>query len=229
MTDVANPATGVVTVWSDITCPWATVSMHMLHAAAVDAGREVVVDHRAFPLELFNRMPTPKGIIDAEIVTIAGHLPELGWQPWSGPDWTYPVTVLPSMEAVQAAKRPEVGGLLASDQLDSALRSAFFADSRCISIHSVILDVAASCSRVDVDALADALARGIGRAEVYQDWRVAGGGKVQGSPHVFTANGYSAHNPGARYHWTGKPPAGLPRLDAYDRAWAADLRDRLAG
>jgi predicted DsbA family dithiol-disulfide isomerase len=221
--EVAHPDAGTLTVWSDIGCPWATLALHTLHAAAGERGQPLRVDHRAFPLELFNRAPTPKHILDAEVVAIAGHRPELGWRLWSSPDWTYPVTTLPALEAVQAAKRPEVGGLAGSDELDTALRRAFYAECRCISVHSVILDVAAQCPHVDASALERALAEGAGRAEVYRDWAAARRLPVQGSPHLFTAGGFAAHNPGVTYHWTGGPPTGFPRLERYDASWAADL------
>lgn len=216
-----------MTVWSDIGCPWATLALHTLHAAAQRRGVPVVVDHRAFPLELFNDAPTPKGILDAETVTIAAVRPELGWKLWDAPAATYPVTTLPALEAVQAAKLPAVGGPVASDELDTALRRALYAECRCISIHPVILDIAATCAHVDVAALAGALAGGAGRAEVYRDWALAKGPGVQGSPHLFTAGGYAAHNPGATYHWTGRPPTGFPRLESYDPSWADDLLDSL--
>ncbi|MCA1671624.1 MAG: dithiol-disulfide isomerase, partial [Actinobacteria bacterium] len=132
---LVNPDRRTVTVWSDTSCPWATLALYTLRAAARDRGRRLLVDHRAFPLELFNRAPTPKFIVDAEIVAVAGHRPELGWKPWPGPDSAFPVTTLPAMEAVQAAKDPTAGGLPASDELDAALRRAFFVDGRCISIH----------------------------------------------------------------------------------------------
>lgn len=225
--EVAAADRSVVTVWSDIGCPWATLALHTLRAAARRRDRAVDIDHRAFPLELFNRMPTPKPILDAEIVTIVGLRPELGWRPWAEPDSTYPVTMLPALEAVQAAKSPEVGGLVASDQLDEALRMAFYGAGRCISIPSVILDVAANCADLKADALAEAMAGGAGRTEVYRQWTVAGGPEVQGSPHLF-ADGWSEHNPGAVYHWTARPPdGGVPRLDSYTENWAEELLDRM--
>ncbi|KJY41119.1 dithiol-disulfide isomerase [Streptomyces sp. NRRL B-1568] len=222
-----SPA-GVVTVWSDIGCPWASLALHTLHAAADRRGQRVVVDHRAFPLELFNSQPTPKHIVDAETVMLAAHRPELGWRLWQGPIWEYPVTTLPALEAVQAAKAPEVGGLEASTELDSALRRAFYAESRCISIHSVILDVARECARVDADALAEALKQGSGRTEVYEQWQRAQAPDIQGSPHFFAPDGWAAHNPGAEYEWTGNPyEGGFPRLDAYTTDWADTLLDSL--
>jgi predicted DsbA family dithiol-disulfide isomerase len=219
-----------VTFWSDIGCPWATLALHTLHAAARERGVDLLVDHRAFPLELFNRMPTPKGIVDAETVIIGGRVPDLGWRLWHAPESTYPVTTLPALEAVQAAKSPAVGGLRASDELDTALRDAFYVRSLCISIPSVILEVAEQCEHVDQQqALAEALARGDGRAEVYRQWERAQRPDVQGSPHLFTADGHAAHNPGAVYHWTARPPIGFPVLESYQQEWAGELLARLAG
>lgn len=215
-----------ITVWSDLSCPWATLALDTLHAEARRLGVELVIDHRAFPLELFNRMPTPKQIVESEIVAIAGHLPELGWKLWAAPDHTYPVTMLPAMEAVQAAKDPAVGGLAGSDQLDSALRRAFLADSRCVSVPSVILEVAEECPLVDTDRLARAVAEGSGRAEVYRDWEEARRVPIQGSPTLFGADGEPVHNPGARYRWSkavGPAEGGFPVLEGYSRDWAAGL------
>ncbi|SFL36566.1 DsbA family oxidoreductase [Geodermatophilus ruber] len=223
-----NPAPGVVTVWSDIGCPWASLALHTLHRRAAERDDPLLVDHRAFPLELFNRRGTPKLIIDVEVVAIAAHCPDLGWRPWTQPDSTYPVTMLPAMEAVQAAKDPAVGGLRASDELDAALRRAFYAEGRCISVHSVILDVAEQCAHVDAAALAGALARGAGRREVYAQWEVAQRPDVQGSPHLFAAGGFATHNPGATYHWTAAPPDGFPRLEEYRTEWAEELLDLLS-
>lgn len=223
--DLQNASPDTVTVWSDIGCPWASLALQTLHERARERGLPLLVDHRAFPLELFNRRPTPKLILDMEIVAIAGRRPELGWRLWSGPESTYPVTMLPPMEAVQAAKDPLIGGLVASDELDGALRHAFYVEGRCISVHSEIFDVAGECRHVDVRALEDALAQGAGRREVYRQWTVAQGPEVPGSPYVFGPDGYGSHNPGVTYHWTARPPAGFPHLDEYHIHWADELLD----
>ena len=225
--ELVNPDTRTITVWSDIGCPWGTLALETLYEAADARGVELRIDHRVFPLELFNSIPTPKFILDAEVVAVAGIRPSLGWRAWSADASTYPVTTLPAMEAVQAAKDPVIGGPTAAAQLDRALRRAFYVDSRCISIPSEILAVAADCPTVDADALGEAIARGAGRSAIYRDWEVAKGPRVQGSPHLFTADGYAAHNPGATYHWTGNPMqgAGFPRVDAYDPGWAQDWLD----
>lgn len=223
-----TPASPALTVWSDIGCPWASAALHSLRAAAARIGLPLLIDHRAFPLELFNRQPTPKQIVESELVVLAAQRPDLGWRLWSGADWTYPVTMLPAMEAVQAAKAPEVGGLRGSDELDAALRHAFYAESRCVSLRPVILEVAEKCASVDAGALAAALAEGAGGAAVHRDWQEAQGPSVQGSPHLFGPDGVlppqGLHNPGVDYVWTGRPDqGGFPRLDAYRTDWAERL------
>jgi hypothetical protein len=124
--DVANPDRRTVTVWSDIGCPRATLALTTLRDRARQRGDALLIDHRAFPLELFSRRPTPKPMLDTEVDALVRHLPELGWKPWTAPDSTYPVTTLPAMEAVQACKSPGLGGLPASDELNAALRRAFY-------------------------------------------------------------------------------------------------------
>ncbi len=220
-----HPSPRVVTVWSDIGCPWASLALDTLHTAASRRDIPLVVDHRAFPLELFNRRGTPKPVIDAEVIAIAGLRPELGWRPWTSHEHAYPVTTLPAMAAVQAAKAEHVGGMAASDELDAALRRAFYTDQRCISVHSEIIAVAAECQSVNQDALDRALSQGSGMREVHEHWRTARRPEIQGSPHLFTAEDLAGlHNPGVDYHWTA-PPAdgGVPRFVAYEPQWADDL------
>lgn len=218
----------VLTVWSDIGCPWAALALHTVRVTAERLTLPVLVDHRAFPLELFNREPTPKFIVDVELAAIAARRPELGWRRWSAPEWTYPSSMLPALEAVQAAKSPEVGGLRASDELDTALRRAFYTQSRSVGVHAVILELAKECAHLDVDALAAALRRGEGRAEVYEQWDVAQGPQVQGSPHLFAPHGYAVHNPGVRCAWTDAPErGGFPLFEEYTDNWAEELLRQL--
>jgi predicted DsbA family dithiol-disulfide isomerase len=208
---LSNQTPGVITLWSDLSCPWATLALHTLHEAAAKRGVKVYVDHRAFPLELLNREPTPKPGHDEEVEAILSVRPDVGWSTWRAPDSTFPVTTLPAMEAVQAAKGQ---GLEAGDELDSALRRAFFVEQRCISLHPVIEDVARSCAGVDADALMAALARGDGRAQVYADLDATRSGEIKGSPHFWTANGPFAANPGVddTEHFT-----------SYDASWLDQL------
>src|SRR3954469_1713537 len=153
MLDVAP---GTLVVYGDIACPWSHLCVHGLRKARarLRLDEEIDLDLRGFPLELFNERPTPKRTLDAEISVVGALDPSAGWQMWQRPEYEYPVTTLPALEAVQAAKTQ---GLRASEDLGCALRYAFFAESRTVSMLSVILDVAGGVDSVDVDALAEAL------------------------------------------------------------------------
>src|SRR5437763_14396277 len=158
---------GTLLVYGDIACAWSHLCVHGLRQARHRLGLddEVVLDLRSFPLELFNSRPTPKRTLDAEVPVVGALDPSAGWQMWGRPDFEYPVTTLPALEAVQAAKEQ---GLRASEELGRALRYAFFAQSRTVSLLPVILDVAKRCEGLDVDALAEALDGGRARAMVIE-------------------------------------------------------------
>ena len=76
-------------------------------------------------------------VIDSETAVLGGLAPDAGWAMWHAPDWAFPSTVLPALEAVQAAKEQSWA---ASEVLDLALRRAFWADSRCIAQRHGALD-----------------------------------------------------------------------------------------
>ena len=206
MIDVA-PKT--IVVYADITCPWAHVAVHRLHAARskLDLDDDVRFDIRSFPLELFNEQPTPKNILDAEISVAGGLAPDAGWQMWQRPESEYPVTSLPALEAVQAAKEQS---LLASEQLDHRLRVAFFGESRVISLRHEILELAGECAAVDVEALAEAFDSGRARSAVMDQKERAEEDDVDGSPHVFLPDGTDVHNPGVDMDWHGAHGEGFP-------------------
>jgi len=202
-------ARGSIVVYADITCPWAHLAVHRLHEARRKLGLEdeLRFDIRSFPLELFNETPTPKKTLDAEISVAGGLDPSAGWQMWQRPESEYPVTSLPALEAVQAAKEQS---LLASEQLDRRLRRGFFAESRVISLRHEILDLAGDCDALDVDALTAALDSGTARAAVMEQKEFAEGNAVKGSPHVFLADGTDVHNPGIEMDWHGEHDEGFP-------------------
>jgi predicted DsbA family dithiol-disulfide isomerase len=203
-------APGTVVVWSDIACPWATLAVHRLLTTRSRLGLDgrVRLDHRPFPLELFNQRPTPRRVLAAEVPVVGALAPDFGWQLWQRPESEWPVTTLPALEAVQAAKEQ---GLDASEQLDHGLRRAVFAESRCISLRHVILDVAEQCPAVDAGTLGKALDEGRARQALF-----ARDDAVQGSPHLFLPDGTDAHNPGIGMHWEGDHGRGFPVVDADD-------------
>ena len=193
-------ASSTIVVFSDIGCPWAHVAVWRLHDARRRLGLEgkVSFDHRVFPLELFNSQPTPKDELDVELDACASLAPRAGWQPWSAPEWSWPATMLPAMEAVQAAKEQ---GLAASEQLDRGLRRAFWGESRCVSLRHIILEVAAECEAVDLEALATAMDSGRTRQVIFEQYEVAKTDAVDGSPHLFLADGTNLQNPGIEATW----------------------------
>ena len=218
-----------IVVWSDIGCPWAHAAVARLHRARATLGLEDTVrfDHRVFALELANERPTPKRVLDAEVPVVGAADPDAGWQMWQAPDFEWPVTTLPALEAVQVAKEQ---GLEASEQLDLALRRAFFASSQCVSMRHVILAVAKSCDAVDVDALARSFDGGAGRRAVVEQHRQAeADDAVKGSPHVFLPDGTDHHNPGIRMHWEGEHGEGFPVIDEDDPSVYEDIVRRVAG
>ena len=221
-------AAGTIVVYADIACPWSHLAVHRLLRTRRDMGLddEVVLDHRPFALELVNRRPTPKRILDAEIPVVGALGPDAGWQMWQGDGSTWPVTSLPALEAVQAAKEQ---GPRASEQLDRALRVAFFAESRCISMRHVILDVAAACPDVDAGALAAALDDGRARGRLLAEHRAAEAAEeVDGSPQLFLPDGTACHNPGIEMRWQGRHGEGFPVVLSDDPSIYGDLLVRAA-
>lgn len=203
---------GTIVIFGDIACPWAHLAVHRLYSVRERLALEdrVLFDHRSFPLELINRRPTPKLALDAEVAVLGAHEPDAGWQVWQGALYKYPATTLPALEAVEAAKEQ---GLRASEQLDRALRLAFFAESKTICMRHVIEEVASRCDEVDAGKLLEALDQGRARAAIMEQARVSGSDEIQGSPHLFLPDGSNMHNPGIEMHWEGEHGKGFPVVD----------------
>lgn len=221
-----NVKDGTVVVYTDVVCAWATVALHRFYRARERLGltEAVRVDHRLFLLEDINRFPIPKRYLDSEFPVVGSLEPELGWKPWQQDVDAWPVTSLLANEAVHAAKSQS---LAAAEELDMALRLAFFRDSRTISMLHEILDIAADCATVDVDALGVALDDGRARGAMMADYR-ENRDNVTGSPHFFLSNGTDVHNPGIALHWEGKAGAGFPVVDQDDRSAIDELVERAA-
>lgn len=213
-TNVQVPA-GTIAFYADITCPWAHLAVHRLHETRRHLQLEDVVtfEPRAFPLELINDQPTPKTTLDAEIPVVGTLEPSAGWQLWQGPESEYPVTSLPALEAVEAAKSqsPRV-----AEALDRQLRKAFFAESRSISMRHEIMEVASRIEGLDSDLLEEALSSGTARGAISRDHVISETDAVEGSPHLFLADGTNMANPGIEMHWEGEHGKGFPVVDSDD-------------
>jgi predicted DsbA family dithiol-disulfide isomerase len=217
---------GMVVVFTDVVCGWSTIALHRFYRARERLGLTdaVRIDHQLFLLEDVNEFPIPKRYLDAELPVIGTLAPEFGWKPWAGDASTWPITSLLANEAVHAAKRQSTR---AAEDLDMALRHAFFTDSRPISLLHEIVDVARGCDAVDADALRRDLDEGSARAEMMRVYR-AHAEDVQGSPHFFLADGFDVHNPGIELHWEGDPGGGFPVVDHDDPSAIEDLLQRAA-
>lgn len=217
---------GTVVLFSDVVCGWATVALHRFYQARERAGLTdaLHVDHQLYLLEDVNRFPIPKRFLDSEIPVVGTLAPDFGWTPWQGEASEWPITSLLANEAVHAAKRQSPR---AAEQLDMAIRHAFFTDSRPISLLHEIVDIAGRCPAVDTDALRRGLDEGTARAEMMRTYR-AHADDVQGSPHFFLADGSDVHNPGIELHWEGEPGSGFPVVDTDDPSAMDELVRRAA-
>ncbi|WP_232662955.1 DsbA family oxidoreductase [Pseudonocardia sp. TRM90224] len=211
-----------IQVWSDLLCPFAYVGLLRLRRARARLGLDVQLEHHTFPLELFDG-PHPRRGTDTEAVGVGRIEPEGQFRVWAGPDDQYPHTVLLAAEAVHAANAQ---GLEAGEELDLALRQAFWTHSRSISHRKVILDVAGAVPAIDTEALATALDSGRHRADVMADFAVAQTDMIKGSPTFVLADGSTATNPGIEVHWDGPWAAGFPVIDADDATVYDELLKR---
>jgi predicted DsbA family dithiol-disulfide isomerase len=212
-------APGTAAIYTDVACGWSTVAIHRFRERrrALGLDGRVRLDHRLFLLEDVNRAPLDRRLVDSEISVLGTLAPGLGWRIFADDPSAWPVSSLLANEAVHAAKAQ---GHRAAEELDWALRMALFRDGRCITMRHVVLDVAGDCDAVDADAIGAALDDGRARGPMMAGYR-SGRSVVQGSPHIFLADGSDVHNPGIALHWEGEPGRGYPVIDADD----ADVYD----
>ncbi|SFO43554.1 Predicted dithiol-disulfide isomerase, DsbA family [Pseudonocardia ammonioxydans] len=211
-----DPVEHTVIVYTDVMCGWSTLALHRLYRARQRAGMEerLAVELRLFLLEDINTTPLTSDVIEPEKPVIGPLEPDLGIVPWHGRPSAYPVTSAPANEAVHAAR---IQSAAAAEELDMALRLAFWRDSRCISLRHEILDVAGACEQVDADHVREAVDDGRARGPMIDDY-LTHRDAVSGSPHLFLPDGSDHHNPGIRFHQFGQPGAGYPVLDGDDPA-----------
>lgn len=192
-----------IEIWSDIHCPWALVAVHRLRQARARLGAEVTLVPRPWPLEWVNDRGTPRDIVTAETAVLASHEPDL-FNAYVSDSW--PSTFLPAFELVAAARRCQ-GPVMAED-VDYALRLAFFRDSVDVSIAAGLRRALAIASglngSVDVDAIMATWTNSAVRADVAADFRDSQRLPIQGSPQIFWPDGSTTHNPGMTDHyWRG--------------------------
>ncbi len=211
MRSALTPDPGTIVIFSDTWCAFAHVAVYRLHAARRRLNLDGLVsfEHRAFPMELLNGNPGSRPGSDSEVPSVGACEPGAGWQLWQDKDWLYPNSTLPALEAVQAAK---VQSLKASEDLDLALRRAFWVESRCITNQAVILNVASNTPGVDAAAIGKALDTGSSRGTITEQAQQSASDLVTCSPHVFLPDGTDHANPGMTVDWEGEWGRGYPRI-----------------
>lgn len=169
----------VIAMYADLACPYAYVSAYRLRSLRKEIRTSVAVAHKSLALEYINREPTPKALLEAELPILVREEPGIPYQPWQRPASEWPVTMWPAFEAVKCA---EWQSLELADELDWALRVAFFAQSRCISLRHVLFDLAEQVG-LEMGRFADDFDRGRTKyqvlAEAQEGWERL---HVAGSP-----------------------------------------------
>jgi predicted DsbA family dithiol-disulfide isomerase len=173
------PTSVTIALYSDVYCPYAYLTIFRLRKLRDDYRGRVTIAYKSLALEYVNKQPTPKPVLDNEMPVLMLEEPEIPYQPWHAPDSEWPVTMWPAFEAIKCAERQ---GAEQAAELDWAIRVAFFAESRCISMRHVLFDLAEQ-TRLDMRQFADDFDNGVAKRQVLQEaqegWEQL---KVNGSP-----------------------------------------------
>jgi predicted DsbA family dithiol-disulfide isomerase len=172
-------ATVQIDLYSDVHCPYAYLTAYRLRKVRAEYAEKITIVHRSLALEYVNRRPTPNNILNAETPILMLEELDIPYHPWHRPLSEWPVTMWPAFEAIKCA---ELQGLEAADELDWAIRKAFFAESRCISMRHVLFELAKE-ARLDMTRFSEAFDSGVTKRQVLQEaqmgWETL---KVEGSP-----------------------------------------------
>jgi predicted DsbA family dithiol-disulfide isomerase len=178
----------VITVWSDMCCPWGYVTGLRLRRIRDELQADSVsFDFRPWPLDITYRPHQPNRL-RAEIVALAQHEPSA---------FTLYEGALPtsSVLASEAQKWGYTYGQEVGEHFDLAIRRAMFLHSRNLGLHSELLAVART-EGLDADTLAKALSTGAFRADIDADIAMAKEIPVGTSPTVVLPDGAAFSNPG---------------------------------
>lgn len=179
-----------VALYSDIYCPYAYVTTYRLRRLRDEYRDRVVIDPKCLSLEYVNRQPTPKHSIEVEVPFLMLSEPGIPYQPWHRPESEWPVTMWPAFEAVKCAERQDAEK---ARELDWAIRTAFYADSRCVSMRHVLFGLAEQAG-LDMARFAGDFDGGVAKRQVLEEsrdgWERL---KVDGSP-TFVLPGGKQHS-----------------------------------
>ncbi|HEX6122504.1 MAG TPA: hypothetical protein VFY89_05060 [Ktedonobacterales bacterium] len=181
-----------IAMYADLACPYAYIAAYRLRALRDEYQGRVVIEHKSLALEYVNRQPTPKRVLESEVPFLMLAEPALPWEPWHAPLAEWPVTLWPAFEAVKCAERQSAA---LADDLDWAIRTAFFAESRCVSMRHVLFELAEGVG-LAMDRFARDFDSGETKALVVEEARAGWERlKVAGSPTFVLASGRQISSP----------------------------------
>jgi predicted DsbA family dithiol-disulfide isomerase len=186
--DAANAPTNLPTleVFSDLACPWGYLASFRLGQLEAEWRGRVRLAWRCLSLEVVNSRGTSKYTLDQELPYLLQVEPDIPARPWRRAEWEYPVTMLPAFEALKCA---EAQGEEAANAFNWAVRRAFFAESRCVSLRHILLDIAREAG-LDVAQFTYDLDTGYYKHLVIKEsergWHML---KVKGSPTLVLPSG----------------------------------------
>ncbi|QBD74985.1 dithiol-disulfide isomerase [Ktedonosporobacter rubrisoli] len=181
-----------IAMYADLFCPYAYISAYRVRKLrSSEYPNSICIEHKSLSLEYINKEPTPRRLLASEIPLLMLEEPDIPYQPWYRSESEWPVTMWPAFEAVKCAERQS---LVLADELDWAIRKAFFAESRCISLRHVLFELAEETG-VDMARFSEDFDHGAARYQVLQEtkdgWEHL---HVAGSPTFVLASGKQYSN-----------------------------------
>ncbi len=178
-----------------------------LHRIEREYQGRVIVQTRAFPLEIAGPPGVPRDILEQEWWLAAIQEPEAEFKAYTGEDW--PRSTLPAFEAAWCAAQQ---GEDAGRGFDLRVRRAFFAEGRNIGRRDVLFDIAQEAG-LDVNQFTRAFDSGAGRAAVLEEHRLGREQyRVRGTPTLMLADGTRLRHPIAFPMLRNRRIVGVPLL-----------------
>ncbi len=156
-----------IALYSDIHCPYAYITVFRLRKLRDEFRGSVIIEHKSLSLEYVNKQPTPKQLLDNELPVLVLAELDIPYEPWHRPLSEWPVTMWPAFEAVKCAERQ---GMDLAGELDWAIRRAFFAESRCISMRYVLFELAEQAG-LDMNRFSEDFDNGVCKRQVLEEAR----------------------------------------------------------
>lgn len=164
----------VVEVFADVRCPFTHVGLRRLVERRDDAGSELALRVRAWPLELVNNAPLDADLIAEEIDELRAQVaPDL----FAGFDRArFPASSLPALGLAAAAYQHDIA---AGEVVSLLLRDALFEQGR---------DIAQADELAHLATVAGLTGRLDASQQVLDDWHEGRQRGVIGSPHFFVGD-----------------------------------------